>query len=50
MPYFHGGIGEYGSYREINLIRDNVIIETLDVYDLLIEGKYNLNKRLRSVM
>ena len=43
-----GGIGEYGSYREINLIRDNVIIETLDVYDLFIEGKYNLNKRLRS--
>lgn len=43
-----GGIDEYGSYREIDLIRDNVIIETLDVYDLLIEGKFNLNKRLRS--
>ena len=34
--------------REINLIRDNTIIESLDVYDLLIEGKYNLKKRLRS--
>ena len=43
-----GGIGEFGSLREINLIRDNIIIESLDVYDLLIEGKYNLKKRLRS--
>ena len=43
-----GGINEYGSYREINLIRDNKIIETLDVYDLLINGRYNLRKRLRS--
>ena len=43
-----GGVSEFGSLREINLIRDNNIIETLDVYDLLIEGKYNLKKRLRS--
>jgi polysaccharide export outer membrane protein len=43
-----GGISEFGSLREIKLIRDNIIIETLDVYDLLIEGKYNLKKRLRS--
>ena len=43
-----GGISEYGSFREINLIRDNIIIETLDLYDLLIDGKYNLKKRLRS--
>ena len=43
-----GGISKYGSLREINLIRDNLIIETLDIYDLLIEGKYNLKKRLRS--
>lgn len=43
-----GGISEYGSYREINLIRDNKVIETLDVYDLLINGEYNLKKRLRS--
>lgn len=43
-----GGISEFGSLREINLIRDNSIIESLDVYDLLIEGKYNLKKRLRS--
>ncbi len=43
-----GGISEHGSLREINLIRDNTIIESLDVYDLLILGKYNLKKRLRS--
>lgn len=43
-----GGISEYGSYREINLVRDGEVIETLDVYDLLIEGNYNLKKRLRS--
>jgi protein involved in polysaccharide export with SLBB domain len=43
-----GGISEFGSLREINLIRDNNIIETLDVYDLLIEGEYNIKKRLRS--
>ena len=43
-----GGISEYGSLREINLLRNNTIIESLDVYDLLIEGQYNLKKRLRS--
>ncbi len=43
-----GGISEFGSLREINLLRDNIIIETLDVYDLLIKGQYNLKKRLRS--
>lgn len=43
-----GGINEFGSYREINLIRDNKVIESLDVYDLLIDGIYNLNSRLRS--
>ena len=43
-----GGITEFGSLREINLIRDNTVVESLDVYDLLIEGKYNINKRLRS--
>ncbi len=43
-----GGISEFGSYREINLLRDNNVIETLDMYDLLISGQYNLSKRLRS--
>lgn len=43
-----GGISEYGSYREISLVRDDKVIESLDVYDLLIDGKYNLKERLRS--
>ena len=43
-----GGISEFGSYREINLIRNDKIIESLDVYKLLINGQYNLKKRLRS--
>ena len=43
-----GGVSDFGSYREINLIRNDIIIETLDVYELLIDGKYNLKKRLRS--
>jgi polysaccharide export outer membrane protein len=43
-----GGISQFGSYREINLVRNNKIIESLDVYDLLINGQYNLKKRLRS--
>jgi protein involved in polysaccharide export with SLBB domain len=43
-----GGINEYGSFREVNLIRNNKIIETLDVYDLLVDGNFSLSKRLRS--
>ena len=43
-----GGINEYGSYREINLVRNEKIIETLDIYDLLIDGNYSVRKRLRS--
>lgn len=43
-----GGISEFGSYREINLVRDDKVIESLDIYDLLIDGKYNLKERLRS--
>lgn len=44
-----GGVDdEFGSYRAINLLRNNVVIETLDIYDLLINGNYNLKERLRS--
>lgn len=43
-----GGINDQGSMREINLIRDNKVIESLDMYDLLIDGQYNIKKRLRS--
>ena len=43
-----GGINEYGSYREINLIRDQKVVETLDMYDVLITGKYNSKISLKS--
>jgi len=43
-----GGINEYGSFRVINLVRNGNIIETLDIYDILIDGNYSLKKRLRS--
>ena len=43
-----GGINKFGSFREINLLRDGKVIETLDVYDILIDGNYSLTKRLRS--
>ena len=43
-----GGIGVYGSYRSIKLIRDQKVIETLDIYDILINGKSTSKNRLRS--
>lgn len=43
-----GGIDEIGSYRDISLIRNNEVIETLDVYDVLIRGKTSYKTRLRS--
>ena len=43
-----GGINDYGSYREINLIRNQEVIETLDIYDVLITGKYKTKTTLRS--
>ena len=43
-----GGVNEYGSFRVINLLRDGEVLETLDIYDILIDGNYSLKKRLRS--
>ena len=43
-----GGISAYGSYRSIKLIRDEKIIETLDIYDILNDGKSTSKNRLRS--
>ena len=43
-----GGVSSFGSYRSIKLIRNEKVIETLDVYDILIEGKYTSRNRLRS--
>jgi protein involved in polysaccharide export with SLBB domain len=43
-----GGVSEYGSYRSIKLIRDDKVIDAIDIYDILIEGKVGSNTRLRS--
>jgi protein involved in polysaccharide export with SLBB domain len=43
-----GGIDDIGSYRDISLIRSGKVIDVLDVYEVLIHGKHNLNKGLRS--
>lgn len=43
-----GGINDKGSYREIDLIRDGKVVETLDMYDVLITGQYNTKKTLRT--
>jgi polysaccharide export outer membrane protein len=42
-----GGINDYGSYREIDLIRNQKVIETLDMYDVLITGFYKSEITLR---
>lgn len=43
-----GGISEYGSYRNIKLIRDGKIIDDLDIYNILIKGDFSSKTRLRS--
>lgn len=43
-----GGVDQYGSYRNIHLIRGNQVIYIADLYDVFIDGKSNLNTRLRS--
>ena len=43
-----GGINDIGSYRNITLVRSGKIIDTLDLYEVLIYGKYNFSKGLRS--
>ena len=43
-----GGIDKKGSYREINLIRNNIIINTIDLYQAFIYGKSTFKVNLRS--
>jgi len=43
-----GGIDERGSYRQIDLIRDNNVISSIDLYDIFIHGKSGFGQRLRS--
>ena len=43
-----GGPSDNGSYRQIELVRDNKIIETADIYETFISGTSNFSTRLRS--
>ncbi len=43
-----GGLNEYGSFRKIDLIRDGEVLESLDIYKLLVFGEHNLSLGLRS--
>tara|TARA_B100000768_G_scaffold180849_1_gene201913 strand:+ start:386 stop:2128 length:1743 start_codon:yes stop_codon:yes gene_type:complete len=43
-----GGIDKLGSYRNIELIRNNEVVDNLDLYDVIIFGKASFSKRLQS--
>ncbi|MDB9747777.1 SLBB domain-containing protein [Gammaproteobacteria bacterium] len=43
-----GGIDNNGTYREINLIRNNKIISSIDLYDIFIFGDSSFASNLRS--
>ena len=43
-----GGISQYGSYRNIKLIRDGKIIDDIDIYNILVKGDFSSKTRLRS--
>tara|TARA_B100000767_G_scaffold266084_1_gene282970 strand:- start:2472 stop:4247 length:1776 start_codon:yes stop_codon:yes gene_type:complete len=43
-----GGIDEGGSYRQVDLIRDDKVINSIDLYDIFIYGKTGFGQRLRS--
>ena len=45
--YLSGGPGENGSFRNVQLLRDNQVIATIDVYDFLINGNTAANVTLR---
>lgn len=43
-----GGPSEFGSFREIKLLRDGEVLEVIDLYDTFIYGKPSFGTRLRS--
>jgi len=43
-----GGPSEFGSFRSIKLIRNDEIIEEVDLYDTLIFGKSSFDRRLKT--
>ena len=44
--YVSGGPAENGSFRKIELIRNNKVIETADLYEFLLKGNQQSNVRL----
>src|SRR5579863_5585488 len=44
--YAAGGPNENGSFRQIEVIRNNRIVRTLDIYDFLLKGQQSDNIRL----
>lgn len=45
--YASGGPSENGSYRKIQLIRNNKVVSTIDTYDFLVNGMQRGNIRLQ---
>jgi protein involved in polysaccharide export with SLBB domain len=45
--YLSGGPNEIGSFRNINIIRNNKTIKTIDIYDFLINGDPSANINLK---
>jgi len=43
-----GGIKPEGSYRNIELRRDNEVLEVIDLYDIFVKGEYDIKNTLRS--
>ncbi len=43
-----GGINEIGSYRNIELKRNNEVIDVLDMYEVFLDGRHNFSNGLRS--
>ncbi|MDA8673826.1 SLBB domain-containing protein [Gammaproteobacteria bacterium] len=43
-----GGINDKGSYRKIDLIRNDEVVSSIDLYDIFIHGKSGFGQRLRS--
>jgi protein involved in polysaccharide export with SLBB domain len=43
-----GGVDENGSYRQIDLIRNNKVINTIDLYEIFIYGNSSFGPRVRS--
>ncbi len=45
--YLTGGPNELGSFRQINVVRKNKVVATLDLYELLMNGTLNTDTRLQ---